>query len=142
VYDHDPQDVDELGWDEFISRQWESIFAGYRTGSGLRKTGRRWSDLMQAGLGCSPEIADTLVRNQIVARVDRDIEVVPDALDVVSGMYDVLNDMLADLVEMIEQGLAAAGLLDDQARLLAAVHSYAFGKQSGVGLPDRGTGRE
>jgi hypothetical protein len=135
VYDHDPEDVDDLGWDEFIARQWESIFAGYRTGSGLRRTGRRWSDLLQAGLGCSEETADELVRNQIVARVDRDIEGVTDGLDVISGMYDVLADMRADLAGMVEEGLAAAGLLDDHARLLAAVHSYVFGKEPGVGLP-------
>src|SRR5262249_45709434 len=29
VYDHDPEDVAALGWEEFIARQWESIFAGY-----------------------------------------------------------------------------------------------------------------
>ena len=136
MYDHDSQDVDELGWDEFIARQWESIFAGYRTGSGLRRTGRRWSDLMQAGLGCSQEMADLLVRNQIVARVDRDLEGMTSSLDVIAGMYDVLTDMRADLVELIGEGQAAPGLLDAHARLLAAVHSYAFGRESGVGSPD------
>jgi hypothetical protein len=142
VYDHDPEDVDVLGWTEFIARQWESIFAGYRTGSGLRKTGRRWSDLMQAGLGCSQEMADLLVRDQIVGRVDRDLESATDGLDVVAGMYDVLADMRADLVVMVDEGLAAPGLLDEHARLLAAVHSYVFGNESGVGLADGGAGRD
>jgi hypothetical protein len=138
VYDHDPEDVDVVGWDEFIARQWESIFAGYRTGSGLRRTGRRWSDLMQAGLGCSQDMADLLVRNQIVGRVDRDLEGMARSLDVIAGMYDVLADMRADLVEQIGEGQAAAGLLAAHARLLAAVHSYAFGQEPGVGIPDGG----
>jgi hypothetical protein len=139
VYDHDFQDVAELGWDEFIARQWESIFAGYRTGSGLRRTGRRWSDLLQAGLGCPEELADTLVRNQIVERVDRDLVDVAYGPDVVTGMYEVLADMRADLVEMIGDGLAEASLLDGHARLLAAVHSYVFGKEPGAGVLDGGT---
>ncbi len=103
MYDHDPEDVDVLGWDEFIARQWESIFAGYRTGSGLRRTGRRWSDLIQAGLGCPQEIADMLVRSQVIDRVDRDLE----------GTRNP----------------------DQHARLLAAVHAYVFGHESGVALP-------
>ena len=60
VYDHDPEDVAALGWEEFIARQWESIFAGYRSKTGLRKVGRRWSDLLAAGLGCSQDVADLL----------------------------------------------------------------------------------
>jgi hypothetical protein len=142
VYDYDAEDVDILGWDEFIARQWELIFAGYRKGSGLRKTGRRWSDLMQVGLGCSQEMADLLVRSQIIGRVDRDLEGSADSLDVLAGMYDALADMRADLVEIIGEGLAAAGLLDDYARLLAAAHSYVFGKEPGAGLPDAGTGSD
>jgi hypothetical protein len=51
VYDHDPSEVEVLGWDEFIARQWESIFIGYRSWVGLRRMGRRWSDLIEAGLG-------------------------------------------------------------------------------------------
>jgi hypothetical protein len=35
VYDHDPSEVELLGWDEFIARQWESIFIGYRSWVGL-----------------------------------------------------------------------------------------------------------
>lgn len=143
VYDHDPEDVDVLGWDEFISRQWESIFAGYRTGSGLRRTGRRWSDLIQAGLGCSQELADLLVRNQVIDRVDRDLEGTRDAREVIAGMYEVLAAMRADLLELASGGQpAAAGLLDQHARLLAAVHAYVFGHGSGAGLPGAGPGME
>jgi hypothetical protein len=140
VYDHDAEDIEALGWEEFIARQWEAIFAGYRTGSGLRRTCRRWSDLIQAGLGCSEELADTLVRNQVLNRVDRDLEGLTNGLAIVSGMYDVLADMRTELAEMVEDGLAAAGLVDEQARLLAAVHSYAFGRGTGAGYPGGGTG--
>jgi hypothetical protein len=133
VYDHDPEDIDVLGWDEFIARQWESIFAGYRSGSGLRRSGRRWSDLIQAGLGCPQEVADLLVRTQVIDRVDRDLEGARNASEVVAGMYDVLADMRADLVELAEDGLLPAdGLLGRHARLLAAVHAYVFGHESGA----------
>lgn len=136
MYDHDPEDVDVLGWDEFIARQWESIFAGYRTGSGLRRTGRRWSDLIQAGLGCPQEFADMLVRSQVIDRVDRDLEGTRNPADVVAGMYDVLAEMGADLRELAADGMpAAAGLLDQHARLLAAAHAYVFGHESGVAFP-------
>ena len=140
MYDHDDEDVDALGWDEFIARQWESIFVGYQTGRSIRKTGRRWCDLVQAGLGCSQEMADLLVRSQIVGRVDRDLEGLADSQSVLSGMYQALADMRADLVEMIEDGLAAAGLLDDHARLLAAAHSYVFGREPGAAIADGSAG--
>ncbi len=141
MYDHDPEDIDVLGWDEFIARQWESIFVGYRSGSGLRRTGRRWSDLIQAGLGCPQEVADLLVRTQVIDRVDRDLEGARKASEVVTGMYDVLADMRADLVELAEDGLLPAdGLLDQHARLLAAVHAYVFGHESGAGRPAAGPG--
>ena len=143
MYDHDLEDVDVLGWDEFISRQWESIFAGYRSGSGIRRTGRRWSDLIQAGLRCPQEIADLLVRTQVIDRVDRDLEGTRDARDVIAGMYDVLADMRADLLELAASGQpAAAGLLDQHARLLTTVHAYVFGRESGAGSPGGGPGRE
>ena len=133
MYDHDPEDVDVLGWDEFISRQWESIFAGYRSGSGIRRTGRRWSDLIQAGLGCPQELADLLVRRQIIDRADRDLEGARNAAEILAGMYDALGDMRADLVELAEDGQpAAASLLGGHARLLAAVHAYASGRESGA----------
>jgi len=143
VYDHDQEDVDTLGWEEFIARQWESIFASYRSGSGIRKTGRRWSDLIQAGLGCPQELADLLVRNQVIDRVDRDLEGARNAQDVIAGMYEVLADMRADLLELAADGLAAAvGLLDQHARLLSVAHAYVFGHESGAGLPAGGSGGE
>jgi hypothetical protein len=59
VYDHDPEEVETLGWQEFIARQWESIFAGYRSPTGLRRMGRRWSDLIEIG----PELSVTLLES-------------------------------------------------------------------------------
>ena len=64
VYDHEPEDVDVLGWDEFMARQWESIFAGYRGAAGLRKMCRRWSDLI--GEDASANIA-TIWENDALA---------------------------------------------------------------------------
>jgi hypothetical protein len=52
VYDHDPDDVAVLGWEDFIVQLWESIFFGYRSWTGLRTLGRRWSDLIEVGLDC------------------------------------------------------------------------------------------
>jgi hypothetical protein len=143
VYDHEPEDVDALGWEEFIARQWESIFAGYRSGSGIRRTGRRWSDLIQAGLGCPQELADLLVRNQVIDRADRDLEGARNAQYVIAGMYDVLADMRADLLELAADGQAAAArLLDQHARLLSVAHAYVFGHEPGAGLPAGGPGGE
>src|SRR5262249_56626285 len=70
VYDHDAEEVAALGWEEFIARQWESIFIGYRSNAGLRRICRRWSDLLEVGLGCPQDVADLLVRNEIVDRAD------------------------------------------------------------------------
>jgi hypothetical protein len=84
-----------------------------------------------------------LVRNQVVDRVDRDLEGTSDPLAVVSGMYEVLADMRTDLVEMAEDAPeTVAGLLGEHARLLAAAHAYVFGRESGAGLPGRGPGGE
>src|SRR5215469_10577649 len=71
VYDHDLQEIEELGWEEFIARQWDSIFVGYRSWSGMRTMARRWSDLIEAGLGCSQEVADQLVQAEIINGPDR-----------------------------------------------------------------------
>ena len=62
MYDHDPEEVEVLGWEEFIARQWEWTFAGYRSGIGLGLLCRRWSDLIEIGLGCSQDVADVWVR--------------------------------------------------------------------------------
>lgn len=131
VYDHDLQEVEELGWEEFIARQWDSIFVGYRTWSGMRTTARRWSDLIEAGLGCSKEIADHLVQAEIIGGADRGLEGA-DAAAVVSGMVAVVADLRADLAEM--NGLdpaATARLLDQHARLLSFLRSYALGEDDG-----------
>jgi hypothetical protein len=129
VYDHDPEEVEELGREEFIARQWESIFAGYRSWAGLRKTARRWSDLVEAGLDCSQGIADRLVRAQVIDRADRDLEGTADADAVVSGMVGVLADMRAELTEMIDLGPGSlARLLDRHSWLLNLVRAHAFGQ--------------
>ena len=138
VYDHDPEEVEELGWEEFIARQWDSIFTGYRSWTGLRKMGRRWSDLVEAGLGCSQGLADQLVRAEIMERADRDLEGAADARTVVSGMVGILADMRTDLAEMAEVGgirgidglgpELSARLLDQHARLVSFVRAHAFGQ--------------
>jgi hypothetical protein len=127
VYDHDPEDVAALGWEEFIARQWESIFAGYRTRAGLRRICRRWSDLLEAGLGCSQDVADLLVRSEIIDRADRDLEGIRDAGALVAGMAGVLADVRTELEELAGHAVPAAGVLAAHARLLSFVRGYAFG---------------
>ena len=131
MYDHDPEDVAALGWEEFIARQWESIFAGYRSKTGLRKVGRRWSDLLEAGLGCSQDVADLLVRKEIIDRADRDLEGVTDAHGLVTGMLAVLADVRSDLLEVSGTPDGRAGLLEAHARLLSFVRGYALGVDAG-----------
>jgi hypothetical protein len=128
VYDHDPEDVAALGWEEFIARQWESIFIGYRSHAGLRRICRRWSDLFEAGLGCPQDVADLLVRNEILDRADRDLESAIDGRDLVAGMAAVLADVRTDLVELAG---APEGLLGAHARLLGYIRAYAFGPDAG-----------
>ncbi len=117
-----------LGWEEFIARQWESIFAGYRTRAGLRRICRRWSDLLEVGLGCSQELADLLVRREIIDRADRDLEGLADAGALVAGMAGLVADVREDLreLETVQPGPAAT-LLAAHARLLAFLRAYAFG---------------
>jgi len=126
VYDHDLQEVEELGWEEFIARQWDSIFVGYRSWSGMRTIARRWSDLIEAGLGCSQEIADQLVQAEIINGPDRGLEGA-DAAAVVSGMVAVLADVRMDLAESALDLQAAAKLLDQHDKLLSFLRSYALG---------------
>jgi hypothetical protein len=135
VYDHDPEDVVALGWEEFIAQQWESIFAGYRTRAGLRRICRRWSGLLEVGLGCSQELADLLVRREIIDRADRDLEGLTDAGALVAGMAGLVADVRADLQELagVEPGPAAV-LLEAHARLLAFLRAYASGSD-GTGPP-------
>jgi len=134
VYDHDPGEIARLGWDEFIARQWESIFVGYRSGAGLRKTCRRWSDLLEAGLGCSQDVADLLVRAEIMQRADRDLEGTRDTGKLLAGMDQVLADVRIDLTEMGEiRSEQLDGLLRQHARLRALARKLAFGPDSGDG---------
>ncbi len=129
MYDHDPEEVESLGWEEFIARQWESIFAGYRSWTGLRRMGRRWSDLLEAGLGCSQDLADQLVRAQVIDRPDRDLEGAGDARAVVTGMTAVVADVRADLAELGETDPElSARLLDQHARLMSFIRVCAFGR--------------
>jgi hypothetical protein len=100
MYENDPADIAEIGWERFVTGIWESIFVGYQTGRGVRTLGRRWSDLLQAGLDCSEDLADELVRLEIVQREDRAALRRRDPLDLLAAMDDILADMGADLTEM------------------------------------------
>jgi hypothetical protein len=129
VYDHDPEEVESLGWEEFIARQWESIFTGYRSWTGLRRMGRRWSDLIEAGLGCSQDLADQLVRAEVIDRPDRDLEGTSDAHAVVAKMAEVVADMRADLAGLGEQDPElSARLLERHSQLLSFIRICAFGR--------------
>ena len=122
-----------------MARQWESIFTGYRTWTGLRTTGRRWSDFIEVGLGCTQDVADRLVRAEIIDRPDRDLEGALDASTVVDGMARVLVDVRADLAELGEDAPElSATLLAQHARLLSFVLEHAFGQDDGEALPDDG----
>jgi hypothetical protein len=93
---------------------------------------RRWSDLIEIGLGCSQDVADMLVRAEIIDRADRDLEGAPDAQAVVSGMADVLADLRTDLRELGEmEPELSVSLLERHARLLSFVRAYAFGQDGG-----------
>jgi hypothetical protein len=134
VYDHDLEEVVALGWEEFIARQWESIFAGYRASAGLRRICRRWSDLFEAGLGCSQELADLLVRREVIDRADRDLEGLTDAAALVAGMAGVVADVRADLQELETPPPGPVGsLLESHARLLTFLRAYAFGPDGAEG---------
>lgn len=128
MYDHDPDEVAVLGWEEFILRQWELIFTGYRTWTGLRTQGRRWTDLIEAGLGCSQEVAEELVNATVIRGPDRNLEGTRDPAAVVSGMTAALADMPAALGDT--PGLAPAAideLLSQHARLLSFIEAEAAG---------------
>jgi len=128
VYDHDPEDVEILGWDEFIVRQWESIFAGYRSWAGLRAMGRRWSDLFEAGLSCSQDVADRLVRSVIIDGPDRRLQGA-DAEAVVHGMIAMLAEARGGLAGMSDLGpKQTARILDQHSRLLRFVRIQALGQ--------------
>jgi hypothetical protein len=128
MYDHDPDDVAILGWEEFTLRQWESIFIGYRSWSGRRTLGRRWSDLIEAGLGCSQALADRLVNAAVINGPDGHLEGAANAAAIVSGMTDVLARVPTALADMadLEPGVAAT-LLTQYQLLLSFIRTQALG---------------
>ncbi len=109
MYDHDQGELADLGWDEFIRRQWDALYTAYRTGRGRRTLCRGWADLLEAGLGCSQELADFLVRAEILDRADRDLEGTADPRALVAGMSQVIADVRADLLELGPDGLGPPG---------------------------------
>jgi len=130
VYDHDPEEVEDIGWEKFITRQWESIFIGYTRWTGLRTIARRWSDLIEVGLGCSQDVADQLVQAQIIHGPDRGLESMRDPQAIVSSMVGVLADVRTELTEMAEfDQFGQFGredvteLLDQHARLLGFIRA-------------------
>ena len=100
MYDHDREDIDVLGWEEFILRQWESVFLGYRHTTAVRTVGRRWCDLIEAGIGCSTDIADELVRNEIVEREDRTLASARNSAALLEEMTGVLAGLADALTRM------------------------------------------
>ena len=146
MYDHDLGELEDLGWDEFVRRQWDAVYTAYRTGRGRRTLCRGWADLIEAGLSCSQALADLLVRTEILDRADRDLEGTVDPRALVIGMTEVIADVRVDLLELgleeprsRELGAAQlAGLLDRQAALLGFVRDYAGVDETGVG--DAGVG--
>jgi hypothetical protein len=128
VYDHDPDDVALLGWEEFTLRQWESIFVCYRSWTGLRTLGRRWSDLIEVGLGCSQGLADRLVNAAVINDPGGQLEGAADAAAIVSGMTEVLARIPAVLTDIagLEPGVAAT-LLKRHRHLLGFIHAQALG---------------
>ena len=124
MYDHDPEDVAILGWEEFTLQQWESIFFGYRSWAGLRTLGRRWSDLIEAGLGCSQEVADRLVYVAFINGPNRYMDGAGDAAAILLEMTDVLARIPAAISDMadLEPG-ASATLLRQHTRLLGFIRA-------------------
>jgi hypothetical protein len=146
VYDHDLGELEDLGWDEFVRRQWDAVYTAYRTMRGRRTLCRGWADLLEAGLDCSQTLADLLVRTEILDRADRDLEGTVDPRALVIGMTEVIADVRVDLLEFgleepSSRELGAAqlsGLLDRQAALLGFVCDYAGVEDTSV--EDAGVG--
>lgn len=128
MYDHDQGELEDLGWEEFICRQWDAVYTAYRTGRGRRTLCRGWADLLEAGLGCPQAVADELVRLEILDRADRDLEGTADPRALVTGMTQVIADVRIDLLELGPEELGAAlpGLLDRHAALQDFLRDYAF----------------
>jgi hypothetical protein len=128
VYDHDQGELEDLGWEEFVRRQWDAVYTAYRTGRGRRTLCRGWADLLEAGLGCPQNLADQLVRLEILDRADRDLEGTSDPRALVTGMTQVVADVRVDLLSLGPEELGAAlpGLLDRHAALQDFLRDYAF----------------
>ena len=131
MYDNDPADIAEIGWDNFITGVWESIFVGYQTGRGPRALCRRCSDLLQGGIGCTEELADELVRLEIVLREDRAILRRRDPVDLLAAMDEKLADMGRDLAELDE-------IRPDERSRLVAGHAGLRGFLRASALEDAG----
>ena len=105
-------------------RQWESIFTGYRSWAAVRQMGRRWADLIEGGLGCSQDLADRLVRDQIINGPDWQLGA-SDSVAVLAGMAGALNAVRYDLVALGRSGQlrpdTVASMLDRHALLIATV---------------------
>jgi hypothetical protein len=126
MYEFDLGDIDELGWDQFVENSWESVFVGYRSSTGIRTLGRRWRDLLQGGIGCSEEIADALVREQVIFRQDRDLMTIRDPEQLLAAMDRVLADMGDSLASLAELRPAdRPGLLAAHATLQAFLREQA-----------------
>jgi hypothetical protein len=122
MYDHDREDVDVLGWEEFILRQWESIFLGYRRMAAVRTVGRRWCDLIEVGIGCSQDIADELVRSEIVEREDWTLASARNSTELLDEMTQVLERLGGALTQMPQIPTdQLADLLQQHARLVRVV---------------------
>jgi hypothetical protein len=128
VYDHDQGELEDLGWEEFVRRQWDSVYTAYRIGRGRRTLCRGWADLLEAGLGCPQNLADQLVRLEILDRADRDLEGTADPRALVTGMTQVIADVRIDLLGLGPEELGAAlpRLLDRHAGLADFLRDYAF----------------
>ncbi len=133
MYDHDPDELADLGWAEFLRRQWDAVYTAYRTGRGRRTLCRGWADLLEAGLDCAQELADVLVRAEILDRADRDLEGVADPRALVAGMSQVIADVRIDLLELgpEELGRPLPGLLDRHAALQDFLGDYAAVEDTG-----------
>jgi hypothetical protein len=128
MYEYDATDLDEMGWEGFVTAVWESIFLGYRRFTGVRTLGRRWSDLLQGGLGCSQELADELVYAEIMQNESRMALPSKNAAAVVGAMDEVLADMGADIAEMdlVRPG-ERSRLLAEHARLRGYLRNSSLG---------------
>lgn len=128
MYDYSEADLEELGWDRFVTDVWQSIFLSYGRFTGIRTVGRRWSDLLQGGLGCTQEVADELVHAEIMLTEGRGPVRDKDPIAVLEAMDEVLADMGADLAEAEWiRPQERSRLLAEHARLRKFLHDSAFG---------------